>query len=97
MKILGFDFHFHKWNYIYEKHKNVYMGRVIVDYTKEFRVCSVCNKVEQQDFYGVDWCELSPNRSEVVIERMINDSYTTEDGKIVLNKMNIKPPRDLGK
>jgi len=93
MNIFGINVHFHKWVYIYEESHTEFMGRNIVDYYKSHRVCDVCGCVQHLDFYGVDWCTIGDNRANIVKDRMINDSYTTDDGYIVLNTIKYKLPK----
>ena len=93
MNLFGLNIHLHKWMYIYGESHREFMGRDVVDYYKDYRVCSVCGCVQHMDNTGIDWCSISDNRAEIVRDRMINDSHTTDNGKIVLNKLKYKLPK----
>ena len=87
MKIIGVDFHIHKWDCIYKECERSFMGVKYTELHEAFRVCSRCGEVEKRGDYPGDsyWVYLNEKRSEIVKDKIKNESYTTDDGKVVLN------------
>ena len=52
-----------------------------------FRVCSKCDRVDGRGYWIGDsyWVYLNEKQGDIVRDKIKKESYTTDDGKIVLN------------